>query len=318
MADDPFPRDRVATMMRRLPAYLRLSWRLTRDPLLSRARRAAVIGAAGYLASPIDLVPGRDPGPRAAGRHRRCPCRDPPRPGGPAARSGAGSTSTRSAWPTRTWPPTCGPSEPPRHGSRGPGSGATGRGMRVTGRGAQAAGRGAQAGGRAAAKGARAGRTRVERDGRRSRLERRDPRREPPSRASRAAGSATCRPRRFPWSTRGTGRRRTDAGGRPMRNLGLYQADRPSTRVAAMHAASATDRVTRPNARSGLATSVRTRPGRAGAVSACNDARAGGGPPPGRAPGCARARGPGRRSRRAASRWSPCQWFWRSKPSRLS
>lgn len=58
MADDPFPRDRVATMMRRLPAYLRLSWRLTRDPLLSRARRAAVIGAAGYLASPVDLVPG--------------------------------------------------------------------------------------------------------------------------------------------------------------------------------------------------------------------------------------------------------------------
>jgi uncharacterized membrane protein YkvA (DUF1232 family) len=58
MADDPFPRDRVATMMRRVPAYLRLSWRLTREPLLSRARRAAVIGAAGYLASPVDLVPG--------------------------------------------------------------------------------------------------------------------------------------------------------------------------------------------------------------------------------------------------------------------
>ena len=58
MADDPFPRDRVATMLRRVPAYLRLSWRLTREPLLSRARRAAVIGAAGYLASPVDLVPG--------------------------------------------------------------------------------------------------------------------------------------------------------------------------------------------------------------------------------------------------------------------
>ena len=45
-------------MLHRLPAYLRLSWRLTREPLLSRARRAAVIGAAGYLASPVDLVPG--------------------------------------------------------------------------------------------------------------------------------------------------------------------------------------------------------------------------------------------------------------------
>ena len=58
MADDPFPRDRVATLLRRFPAYLRLSWRLAREPLLSRARRAAVIGAAGYLASPVDLVPG--------------------------------------------------------------------------------------------------------------------------------------------------------------------------------------------------------------------------------------------------------------------
>ena len=58
MATDPFPRDRVARMLHRLPAYLRLSWRLAREPLLSRARRFAVIGAAGYLASPIDLVPG--------------------------------------------------------------------------------------------------------------------------------------------------------------------------------------------------------------------------------------------------------------------
>ena len=45
-------------MIRRMPAYLRLSWRLGKDPLLSKARRAAVIGAAGYLASPVDLVPG--------------------------------------------------------------------------------------------------------------------------------------------------------------------------------------------------------------------------------------------------------------------
>lgn len=58
MADDPFPRERVGATLRRVPAYLKLAWRLARDPLLSRARRAAVIGAAGYLASPVDLVPG--------------------------------------------------------------------------------------------------------------------------------------------------------------------------------------------------------------------------------------------------------------------
>ncbi|HEX5827755.1 MAG TPA: YkvA family protein [Candidatus Limnocylindrales bacterium] len=58
MTEDPFPRERVTLMARRMPAYLRLAWRLAKDPLLSKARRAAVIGAAGYLASPVDLVPG--------------------------------------------------------------------------------------------------------------------------------------------------------------------------------------------------------------------------------------------------------------------
>ena len=58
MTEDPFPRERVAAMVRRMPAYVRLSWRLGKDPLLSKARRAAVIAAAGYLASPVDLVPG--------------------------------------------------------------------------------------------------------------------------------------------------------------------------------------------------------------------------------------------------------------------
>jgi uncharacterized membrane protein YkvA (DUF1232 family) len=61
MAEDPFPRDRVVAMIRRLPAYLRLTWRLAKEPLLSRARKAAVAAAAGYLASPIDLVPGLIP-----------------------------------------------------------------------------------------------------------------------------------------------------------------------------------------------------------------------------------------------------------------
>jgi len=61
VAEDPFPRDRVLATLRRLPAYLRLSWRLAKEPLLGRARKAAVAAAAGYLASPIDLVPGLIP-----------------------------------------------------------------------------------------------------------------------------------------------------------------------------------------------------------------------------------------------------------------
>jgi uncharacterized membrane protein YkvA (DUF1232 family) len=58
MATDPFPRDEVAALMRRLPKYGRLAWALARDPRLSRARRAAVLAAAAYVLSPIDLVPG--------------------------------------------------------------------------------------------------------------------------------------------------------------------------------------------------------------------------------------------------------------------
>ena len=55
---DPFPRERLAALVHRVPAYLRLSWALALEPRLSRKRRAAVVGAAVYLASPIDLVPG--------------------------------------------------------------------------------------------------------------------------------------------------------------------------------------------------------------------------------------------------------------------
>jgi uncharacterized membrane protein YkvA (DUF1232 family) len=54
---DPFPRDRFAATIRRMPRYAKLAWRLGRDPLLSRARRAAVVAAAGYIVSPIDAVP---------------------------------------------------------------------------------------------------------------------------------------------------------------------------------------------------------------------------------------------------------------------
>lgn len=57
-ASDPFPRDRFTALLGRLPAYGRLAWRLAREPLLSRLRRAAIAAAAAYLASPVDLVPG--------------------------------------------------------------------------------------------------------------------------------------------------------------------------------------------------------------------------------------------------------------------
>jgi uncharacterized membrane protein YkvA (DUF1232 family) len=58
MPTDPFPKAAFLDVLRRLPAYGRLAWRLGKDPLLSKARRAALIGAAGYLASPIDAIPG--------------------------------------------------------------------------------------------------------------------------------------------------------------------------------------------------------------------------------------------------------------------
>jgi uncharacterized membrane protein YkvA (DUF1232 family) len=56
--EDPFPRDRFVALLRRLPRYGRLAWRLARDERLPRPRRAALLAGAAYLASPIDLVPG--------------------------------------------------------------------------------------------------------------------------------------------------------------------------------------------------------------------------------------------------------------------
>lgn len=56
--DNRFPREEFGALVRRLPAYGRLAWALARDPRLSRVRRAAVLAAAGYVVSPLDLVPG--------------------------------------------------------------------------------------------------------------------------------------------------------------------------------------------------------------------------------------------------------------------
>jgi uncharacterized membrane protein YkvA (DUF1232 family) len=55
---DAFPREAVLALVRRMPAYARLGWALGRDPALSGGRRAAVLAAAAYVVSPIDLVPG--------------------------------------------------------------------------------------------------------------------------------------------------------------------------------------------------------------------------------------------------------------------
>jgi uncharacterized membrane protein YkvA (DUF1232 family) len=62
MSSDPFPRERVGALVSRLPRYAKLAWRLSRDPALSKVRRGAVLGAAAYVASPIDLLPGIIPG----------------------------------------------------------------------------------------------------------------------------------------------------------------------------------------------------------------------------------------------------------------
>jgi uncharacterized membrane protein YkvA (DUF1232 family) len=58
---DPFPTERFTALIRRFPAYARLAWRLSRDGRISGRRRAVVLAAAAYLASPVDLVPGLIP-----------------------------------------------------------------------------------------------------------------------------------------------------------------------------------------------------------------------------------------------------------------
>lgn len=55
---DPFPTARFTALLRRLPRYGRLAFRLGRDERLPASRRAALIAGAVYLVSPIDLVPG--------------------------------------------------------------------------------------------------------------------------------------------------------------------------------------------------------------------------------------------------------------------
>lgn len=55
---DPFPRDAWTTLTSHAAGYLRLTVALLRDPAVSKHRRAALLAAAAYFASPIDLIPG--------------------------------------------------------------------------------------------------------------------------------------------------------------------------------------------------------------------------------------------------------------------
>lgn len=48
----------LSPVIRRLPTYSKLAWRLVRDRRLPRAQRALVLGGVAYLLSPIDLIPG--------------------------------------------------------------------------------------------------------------------------------------------------------------------------------------------------------------------------------------------------------------------
>jgi uncharacterized membrane protein YkvA (DUF1232 family) len=58
---DPFPRERVVEVLRRLPAYARLAYGLSIEPELPRTRRMAILAAVAYLVSPIDAIPGLIP-----------------------------------------------------------------------------------------------------------------------------------------------------------------------------------------------------------------------------------------------------------------
>lgn len=45
-------------VFRRLPAYGRLAWRAIRDPRVRGRHKAVLAAGAGYVLSPVDLLPG--------------------------------------------------------------------------------------------------------------------------------------------------------------------------------------------------------------------------------------------------------------------
>lgn len=53
----PLLRMELMPVLRRMPAYSRLAWRLARDRRIRRRHRLLLLGGIGYLLSPIDLIP---------------------------------------------------------------------------------------------------------------------------------------------------------------------------------------------------------------------------------------------------------------------
>ena len=91
-------------------------WCLGRDPLLSKARRAAVVAAAGYIAIAGRPRPGLRARPRPARRPRGRPRRTAPRARRPAAPSGDLPAPRRRR--PRRCPPGRGPADDRRRDDR--------------------------------------------------------------------------------------------------------------------------------------------------------------------------------------------------------
>jgi uncharacterized membrane protein YkvA (DUF1232 family) len=48
----------LVPVVRRLPVYGKLAWRVIRDPRVRRRHKAVMAAGAGYVLSPVDLLPG--------------------------------------------------------------------------------------------------------------------------------------------------------------------------------------------------------------------------------------------------------------------
>jgi len=56
------PRGKVLEVVLHLPSFIRLYWRLFRDPRVSVLPKALLVGALVYVALPFDLIPDFIPG----------------------------------------------------------------------------------------------------------------------------------------------------------------------------------------------------------------------------------------------------------------
>lgn len=51
-------KEELTPLLKRLPQYARLMMRLSKDPNISKTQKATLMAGIGYMASPIDLIPG--------------------------------------------------------------------------------------------------------------------------------------------------------------------------------------------------------------------------------------------------------------------